>query len=179
MTAASTSDRLTAVLRAAQYLSNLSPEQDPWAELAQAMKSFFANDILLVVAPGPAGEPRIVRSLLSHPISDADILRGALDEIRAVLGTGFLGSVLLSDPPCSLAVLPLPRDRRTAEVAVVGRVGQEPFSKEELEILLALGSLFRNVVSRLETEMQLRDHRHSLEDLVSERRPSSQRPPAI
>jgi two-component system CheB/CheR fusion protein len=111
----------------------------------------------------------LVRSLLSREISLADILRQARDEMRSVLASGFLGSLVLSSPACSLAMLPLPRDRRTAGVAIVGRVSQEPFSKDELEILLALGGLFGNVVSRLETERELRDHRKSLEATVTQR----------
>ncbi len=169
MSAPSASERLAAVLRAAQYLSNLSPEQDPWKELAQAMSSFFGCDLVLVVAADEGGEPRLVRSLLSREIPVAEILCEASDEIRAVLSTGFLGSQVLSAPACSLAMLPLPRDRRTAGVAVVGRVNQDPFSKEELEILLAVGGLFGNVVARVGTERALRDHRRSLEDLVAQR----------
>ena len=163
------SERLTAVLRAAQYLSNLSPEQDAWSELAQALSSFFGCEFVLVVHVGEGGEPVLVRSLLSREISVADILRQARDEIRSVLATGFLGSLVLALPACSLAMLPLPRDRRTAGVAIVGRANQEPFSKDELEILLALGGLFGNVVSRLETERELRDHRKSLEATVTQR----------
>jgi two-component system CheB/CheR fusion protein len=163
------SERLTAVLRAAQYLSNLSPEQDAWAELAQALSSFFGCEFVLVVQVDEGGQPVLVRSLLSREISVADILRQARDEIRSVLATGFLGSLVLALPACSLAMLPLPRDRRTAGVAIVGRVNQEPFSKDELEILLALGGLFGNVVSRLETERELRDHRKSLEATVTQR----------
>jgi two-component system CheB/CheR fusion protein len=163
------SERLTAVLRAAQYLSNLSPEQDAWAEMAQALSSFFGCKFVLVVAAGEDGEPVVVRSLLTREISVADILHGARDEIRSVLATGFLGTLLLPGPACSLAMLPLPRDRRTAGVAVVGRVSQEPFAKDELEILLALSGLFVNVVSRLETERELRDHRKSLEATVTQR----------
>jgi two-component system CheB/CheR fusion protein len=163
------SERLTAVLRAAQYLSNLSPEQDAWAELAQALSSFFGCEFVLVVQANQGGEPVLVRSLLSREISVADILRQTRDEIRSVLATGFLGSLVLALPACSLAMLPLSRDRRTAGVAIVGRVNQEPFSKDELEILLALGGLFGNVVSRLETERELRDHRKSLEATVTRR----------
>jgi two-component system CheB/CheR fusion protein len=163
------SERLTAVLRAVQYLSNLSPEQDAWAELAQALSSFFGCEFVLVVQANQGGEPVLVRSLLSREISLADILRQARDEMRSVLASGFLGSLVLSAPACSLAMLPLPRDRRTAGVAIVGRVSQEPFSKDELEILLALGGLFGNVVSRLETERELRDHRKSLEATVTQR----------
>jgi two-component system CheB/CheR fusion protein len=163
------SERLTAVLRAVQYLSNLSPEQDAWAELAQALSSFFGCEFVLVVQANQGGEPVLVRSLLSREISLADILRQARDEMRSVLASGFLGSLVLSSPACSLAMLPLPRDRRTAGVAIVGRVSQEPFSKDELEILLALGGLFGNVVSRLETERELRDHRKSLEATVTQR----------
>jgi len=163
------SERLTAVLRAAQYLSNLSPEQDAWAELAQAISSFFGCEFVLVVQADEGGEPVVVRSLLSHEISVAEVLRQARDEIRSVLATGFLGSLVLSVPACALAMLPLPRDRRTTGVAVVGRLTRRDFSKEELEILLALGSLFGNVVARLETERELRDHRKSLEVTVDQR----------
>jgi two-component system CheB/CheR fusion protein len=163
------SERLTAVLRAAQYLSNLSPEQDAWAELAQAISSFFGCEFVLVVQADEGGEPVVVRSLLSHEIPVAEVLRQARDEIRSVLATGFLGSLVLSDPACALAMLPLPRDRRTTGVAVVGRLTQRDFSKEELEILLALGGLFGNVVARLETERELRDHRKSLEVTVDQR----------
>jgi PAS domain-containing protein len=131
--------------------------------------SFFGCEFVLVVAADERGEPVIVRSLLAREISVADILRGARDEIRSTFATGFLGALVLSAPACSLALLPMPRDRRTAGVMVVGRVNQEPFSKDELEILLALGGLFANVVSRVETERELRDHRKDLEELVTQR----------
>jgi two-component system CheB/CheR fusion protein len=163
------SERLTAVLRAAQYLSNLSPEQDAWAELAQALGSFFGCEFVLVVRADESGEPVLFRSILTRAISVADILGKSRDEIRSVLATGFLGSLVLPAPACSLAMLPLSQDRRTAGVAIIGRVNQEPFSKDELEILLALGGLFGNVVSRLETERELRDHRKGLEATVTQR----------
>ena len=163
------SERLTAVLRAAQYLSNLSPEQDAWAELAQAISSFFGCEFVLVVQADEGGEPVVVRSLLTREIPVAEVLRQARDEIRSVLATGFLGSLVLSVPACALAMLPLPRDRRTTGVAVIGRLTRRDFAKEELEILLALGSLFGNVVARLETERELREHRKSLEVTVDQR----------
>jgi PAS domain S-box-containing protein len=161
--------RLTAVLRAAQYLSNLSPEQDIWAELAHLMNSFFGCDFLLVVTADERGEPQLVRSLLAQTLPVAEIFDQAIDEIRAVLASGFLGSQILAAPACSIALLPLPGDRRTASVAIIGRACQQAFSKEELEILLALGGLFVNVVARVETENGLREHRHNLEELVAQR----------
>jgi len=126
------SERLTAVLRAAQYLSNLSPEQDAWAELAQALSSFFGCEFVLVVQANQGGEPVLVRSLLSREISVADILRQTRDEIRSVLATGFWArwSCPAGVPrPCS----PI-SGSGTAGVAIVGRVNQELFSKDELEI---------------------------------------------
>ena len=169
MNATIASERLTAVLRAAQYLSNLSPEQDTWAELAHLMSSFFGCDFLLVVTADERGEPQLVRSLLMQTLPVAEILDQASDEIRAVLASGFLGSQILAVPACSIALLPLPGDRRTASVAIIVRAGQQGFSKEELEILLALGGLFVNVVARVETEKGLREHRHDLEELVAQR----------
>jgi len=169
VSATDASQRLTTVLRAAQYLSNLSPEQDTWAELAHTMKNFFGCDFLLIVAADESGEPRLVRTLLAQSLPVAEIIVQAGEEIRAVLASGFLGSQILAEPACSLALLPLPGDRRTASVAIVGRAGQQPFAKEELEILLALGGLFVNVVARVETEKGLREHRHNLEELVAQR----------
>ena len=169
MSAPSAPEHPTAVLRAAQYLSNLSPEQDPWAELAHAMDGFFGYDLVLIVGADGGIEPQLVREPFSRGVPVGEVLRVAGDEVRAVFETGFLGSRVLAAPPCALAFLPLPRDRRVAAVAIVGRLGQEPFSKEELEVLLALGGLFGNVVARVETERELRDHRQSLEELVARR----------
>ena len=58
MTMPTSPERLAAVLHAAQYLSNLSPQQDPWAELAQALKDFFRCDLVLIVRAGQDGEPQ-------------------------------------------------------------------------------------------------------------------------
>jgi len=172
-------ERLTAVLHAAQYLSNLSPDQDPWGELEKALSTFFAFDLVLVVGTDVVGTDEGELKLLHRPFSRGlpvdEVLRLTQDEVRAVLATGFLGSQTLHTPACSVALLPLPRDRRVAAVAIVGRSGVEPFSKEELEILLALGGLFANVVARVETERELRDHRQHLEQLVAERTDELQR----
>jgi|GEM_PF-2662445 signal transduction histidine kinase len=168
MTQPTSPERLAAVLHAAQYLSNLSPQQDPWAELAQALKTFFRCDLVLIVRAGQDGEPQLVHAF-TPGIPAAGILAQARDEARAVLDSGFLGAQTLAEPPCSLAFLPLLRDRRTAALAIVGRGGAEPYAKEDLEILLALGGLFGNVVARVETERELRDYQENLEGLVARR----------
>jgi signal transduction histidine kinase len=162
------SERLGAVLRAAQYLSNLTPQQDPWAELAHTLESFFRCDLALIVRPDGEDRPRLVQAF-TRGIPAEEILRLTQDEVRAVLETGFLGTQTLASPACSLVFLPLPRDRRTAAVAIVGQAVPEPFTKEDLEILLALGGLFANVVARIENERELRDHQQTLEGLVARR----------
>ncbi|HEY3353349.1 MAG TPA: ATP-binding protein [Polyangia bacterium] len=168
MSAPLPAERLTAVLRAAQYLSNLTADQDPWGALAEALSTFFGFDLVLIVGADD-GAPRLLHEAFARGVPVDEVLRVTIDEVRAVLASGFLGSQRLTSPACALAVLPLPRDRRTAAVAVVGRAGQESLSKEELEILLALGGLFGNVVARVETERELRDHRERLEELVAAR----------
>jgi two-component system CheB/CheR fusion protein len=162
------SERLTVMLRATQYLGNLTLRQDPWAELAETLERFFQCEMVLIVRPGQDGELRLVHAFTCG-IPPGEVLRLAGGEIRAVLETGFLGTQTLADPACSLAFLPLPRDRRITAVAIVGHGGSEPFSKEDLEILLTLGSLFGNVVARVETEAELRDQQQTLEKLVEQR----------
>ena len=168
MISSSASDQLTAVLHAAQYLSNLTFQQDPWAEWAQALQRFFGCDLVLIVEPDQAGTPQLVHDA-TCPVPTADLLEQIQDEVRAVLASGFLGSQQLTSPPCALALIPLPRDRRTAAVAIIGQTGAAPFPKEELEIFLALGGLFANVVARTETERELREYQRNLEGLVARR----------
>ena len=163
-----TSERLTVVLRAAQYLSNLSHQQDPWTELTEALKTFFKCDLVLIVRSGPDEGPRLMKAF-SSGINVDEVLAQTGDELRAVLESGFLGSQLLFAPPCSLAFLPLPRNRRTATVVIVGHAGEVAFTKEDLEILLALGGLFGNVVARVETERELLAYQQNLEGLVARR----------
>jgi signal transduction histidine kinase/CheY-like chemotaxis protein len=168
VTVLSASERLTAVLRAAQYLCNLSLLQDPWAELAQVLKGFFKCDLVLIVRPGEDGELLIVHAFTGSVL--APILLGLVrDEVRAVLESGFLGSQRLTDPELSLAFLPLPRDRRIGAVAIIGQAGPASLGKEDLEILLALGGLFGNVVARTETERELREYQQNLEGLIQRR----------
>jgi signal transduction histidine kinase len=162
------SERLTVVLRATQYLGNLTLRQDPWAELAETLERFFPCELVLIVRPGQDGTLRLVHEF-TRGIPAGEVLRLAAGEVRAVLETGFMGTQTLADPACSLAFLPLPRDRRITAVAIVGHGGCEPFSKEDLEILLTLGSLFGNVVARVETEAELRDQQQTLEKLVAQR----------
>ena len=168
MSIASSPERLTAVLRAAQYLSNLTLLQDPWTEWAQAMKDFFSCDLMLVVRPTD-GEAFLVVHTSTGDLPAEVLLAAAGGEVRAVLETGFLGSLTLLDPPCALAVLPLARDRRTDAVAIIGRTGPASLSRDDLEILLALGSLFGNVLARTETERELRAYQQNLEQLIADR----------
>jgi len=154
--------RLLTVLRAAQYLSNLPLQENPWVALAQTLQGVFRCDLVMIVRAGDGGEPDLVHSYPDDlPVAHLfDLARG---EARAVLETGFLGELQLEAPPCSLAFLPLPRGRFTARVAIAGRLGGVPFSREDLEILLALGGLFGNVVARMDTEHELRDNQARLE----------------
>ena len=162
------SNRLAAFLRAAQYLSNLTLQQDPWAEWGQALNSFFKCDPVLIVKADPGGAPELVHGF-SGGLPVAELLALTQGEVRAVLESGFLGAQTLAAPSCALAFLPLARDRRTAAVAIVGRAGTEPFTREDLEILLALGSLLANVIARLETERELRNIQQHLEHLIGTR----------
>lgn len=162
------SEQLTVVLHAAQYLSNLSPNQDPWAELAEVLTSFFRCDLVLIVKPDLAGDPQLMHEF-TRGVPAGEILRQTLDEVRMVFETGFLGTQMIADPACALAILPLPRDRRPPAVAIAGQVGAGQFSKEDLEILLAFAGLFGNVLARVETERELRAYQQNLEMLIAER----------
>ncbi len=174
-------------IKLAQYLAGLTTHQDAWAEVGNALLSFFGADLVAF------GERRADGEITAHhwtfsdqafgealssavePHRRADAAQSEVgSEIRKTidetLTSGFLTSRLVVTPdPLSIAFLPLVQENQTAAVMLVGHRTSAPFPRELLDVYLAVAGLVGTTIARLSSERALRRHRRELEALVEER----------
>jgi len=142
-----------AVIKTAQYLAGLTSEREIWSELEKVVTLFFGADIVAFAGRRPDG------GILLHACHPADagfcarLVEAAAKTIVQVLDSGFLASETLALPqPCALAFLPLSEGRRTANVMLVGRCSGAPWSRESLNVYLAVAGLFDTTLARIASE---------------------------
>lgn len=176
-----------AISRTLQYLADLNPHQDLWAEAGKALLNFFNTD--LVAFGERHAEGNIVlrhwyhsnqdlRESLSGLMEvregdDTDIEQVNLEIKEAIAETleyGFPVTRVFSEPvTLSLVCLPMTDGHRIASVMLVGHHGSEPLPKERLEIYLTFAGLVGTTATRLSLEKELSKQRRQHEQVVKER----------
>lgn len=158
------------VLKLAQYLTGLTIHQDVRIEIGKALVTFFSSDMVAfgercdgdIVCHHWTFSDRVASRTWSEPVTK--------DAIIEVLESGFLSTRLFSTPePLSVLFLPITQENLVTAVMLVGYQMSEPFSKELLEVYLAVSGLVGTTTSRLVAERELREHRKHLEELVKKR----------
>lgn len=162
---------LAAFIKAAQYLASLTAQQDVWSETGKVLVNFFGADV------GAFGERRADGKIIAHhwtfsdrvPIQ-SDFGSETKEAIAEVLESGFLAWRLIFTPdPFSLAFLPITQENQVTAVMLAGYRMSEPFPKELFNVYLAVAGLVGTTAARLASEIELREHRQHLEELVEER----------
>ncbi|PDW00490.1 GGDEF domain-containing protein [Candidatus Chloroploca asiatica] len=178
---------LNAALRTVQYLASLTVQQDIWSEVGKVFVNFWGADVVAFGRPQDDGSityhhwmhadhevgadltPLITN--VSRPVAHEPSIGAEVHEaIQEVFESGFFASRIIATPePLSLAFLPVNQENQLTAVLLVGYRIAEPFPRELLNTYLAMTVLLGTTATRLASEIEIRQHREHLENLVRER----------
>lgn len=178
----------SSLIRFAQYLSNLTAEQDVRDEACKAVIRMLHTDAAafagkedgekLKVYPfcfSEEGEwsttwKEVFAAAGSRKRDGNEPVRIVTEGIEETLESGFLSIKSFTFPNIlSIAFLPVSEGNRTDAVLLIGHKTSEPFPKEVLDIYLAVAGLVGTTTRRINSEKELQEHRNNLEKLVKER----------
>lgn len=175
------------LIKFAQYISGLAPNQDALEEAGKALVSFMNVNALVFAKPDDNN-----RILFSYPAyqnksaenkcaklftpSGKDLSKpnknnqGFEQLIKETYESGFFNTTHLDLPdPVCFGFFPVAEENKIRYVLVIANLKSDSFSKEELDEFLAIAALIGNISGRLRNEKELREHRWRLEKLVAER----------
>jgi PAS domain S-box-containing protein len=164
-------DHLDAALRTAQYLAALTSHQDIWAETGTVLVQFFGAEACAIAEADPAAGIRTHHWTLAEPgLVPTGLEAAAADAATEVVESGFLALRTVAAPePWTLVGLPIPMEDKVARVMLVGHRGLEPFTRDLLNLYLAVVGLVGTSAARLAAERELHGQRQNLELQVQER----------
>jgi len=164
-------DYLNAFIKTAQYLAGLTIQQDIWSESGKVLVNFFGADVCAFGKRRTDGEIEIHHRKFSNHLSEQTDFESEINEaIAEVLDSGFLTSRLVFSPePLSVAFLPITQQNQITDVILVGHGMADPIPKELLNVYLAVCRLISTTAERLASEIELRNHRDHLDELVKDR----------
>ena len=158
-----------------------------WTEAGKALRSFFGahlvafwarrSDGIISVRHWDVSRQGVGKDLPSLVnvlgFSESDRKKSESEIVEAAVETmdsGFLTTRTISAAdPLAGAFLPVLRENQVTEVMLVGQKTTKPFSKDLLDVYLAVAGLVGTTASRLASERELTQHRRHLEALVEER----------
>ncbi len=175
------------LVRFAQYVTGLTSQQDVWHEAGKMLVQFFSVDVVgfgrsengVIMAHSWGFADSAAGQAWRQRLTDRTRVNGApppsfpaevLEAFSETWESGFLALRQLSDP-CSLALafLPVRMKKRENAVMLIGYAGAEPFSKDLLDVHLAVAGLIGTTAERLASEDELQQYRRELEQRVQER----------
>jgi len=164
-------DYLDAFVKTAQYLAGLTTQQDMWGETGKVLVNFFGADLCVFGERRANGEIAGHHWTFSDQASNQRNLEPETKEaIAEVLESSFLISQLVFTPdPLSAAFLPIAQKNQVTDVMLVGHRMSGPIPKELLNLYLAIARLIGTTAEGLASEIELREHRDHLDELVKNR----------
>ncbi|MGP8282244.1 MAG: PAS domain S-box protein [Desulfomonilaceae bacterium] len=160
-----------AFIKAAQYISRLTAQQDVYEHLAGVMVNFFKSDWVAFAHQAPTGEIAMRHCTVSDQVFQNSVCTAkSRGIISSVLGSGFLDMQVLEIPdPYVTVFLPIHEGGQTENVMLIGYKTEAALPKDLLNLFLAVAGLAETAIERLASEEELKSHRHHLEELVRER----------
>ena len=176
------------LIRFAQYLSNLTAEQDVRDEACRAVIRLLNADAAAFAGTEDGEKLKVYPFCFSEEgewsctwkdvFTDAggrgregnEPARIVTEAVEETLESGFLSIKSFTFPDTlSIAFLPVSEGNRTDAVLLIGHKTSELFPKEVLDIYLAVAGLVGTTARRINSEKELQEHRSNLEKLVKER----------
>ena len=166
-------DYFEAFIKAAQYLAGLTRQQDMGKEIGKVLVHFFGADVGAFEETGPdRGGADGSHWTFVREVSNRSALKAeTAPAVAEVLESGFLSERIISTPDLSLSVVcfPVTRENKVIAVMIAGHGTAGPFSKELLNVYMAVAGLVGTTVTRLALEREMGRHRRQLEQQVKER----------
>ena len=162
---------LDAFMKTAQYLASLPTHDDIWRHVKEVMVKFYGADLAGFAKRRSDGEMEYHHLTVPAEVSQQFLETADVREvITEVLETGFLGWRIIDlGEPYTVVFLPITLGNETAAVMLVGHATTGPVSNELLNVYLAVSGLAGSTITKLTSEVELKKHRHRLEELVAER----------
>ncbi|MBP1468389.1 diguanylate cyclase [Candidatus Chloroploca sp. M-50] len=178
---------LNAALRTVQYLASLTVQQDIWSEVGKVFVNFWGADVVTFGRAQDDGSityhhwtyadhdvgtnlTSLITNLSRTVAHEQSIGAEVQEAVQEVFESGFFASRIVATPESlSLAFLPVNQENQITAVLLVGYRIAEPFPRELLNIYLAMTVLLGTTATRLASEIEIRQHREHLENLVKER----------
>lgn len=175
-----TQEYFHAFIRTAQYIPNLTSQQDILSETGKVLVNFYGADLIGFFEQGKDGGIEGHHWILPGWVSGATIQTTEIEEIvTCVFETGFLSAQQIEITESFATVfLPIVWENQTAAVMLVGHRTTESIPKELLDIYLAVAGLvsnaitgadeeFKNIAARKHAEEALKGAQAQLAFLVS------------
>lgn len=179
--------RISTVLQFTQYLSGLTSSQNTWAEAIRALKKFFEpefagyvvkqnddtytfSDVLFSdISQKKIFDPIMKNALMKQ--NDDNLRQSKLFEaVDGTFKTGFLTTLCLQDTHgVTIAFFPIIHESNAIRILMLGKSSEAKFTKESLNLYLAITGFIGNVFSQLQSERELKQHRYHLEEQVEKR----------
>ena len=162
---------LDAFMKTAQYLASLPTHDDIWRHIGEVMVKFYGADLVGFARRCSDSELELHHLKLPAEISPELLKTKDIQEaIREVLETGFLTwRIISAGEPHTVIFLPVCLGNETTAVMLVGHATTGQISNELLNVYLAVSGLAGSTLTRLASEIELKEHRTRLEELVAER----------
>jgi len=159
---------LSAFTKAAQYLTGLTSNQNPRAEVEKVMSTFFKVDLILFIKHGIDGELSIT---FCSPEQEATAEGLLTDEVKEamldVLDSSFFATLQIPEPdPWLLVLLPIVQAKQTDELVLAGHRTTEQPPREMLEAYLGISGLAGTTLSQIASWNALQKARDALEEKV-------------
>jgi PAS domain S-box-containing protein len=159
-----------AFIKSAQYIVRLQTRQDIWDHLGKLIVTYFPVSWTAFVQRDAKTGISIHHCTTADEIITQTILA---EEVRTVisdvLDSGFLASHIISTPKPSMTVFLPIEEQGQQTIILIGHKSCDPISKELLNIYLAIAGIAASTAERLKNEVELKNHRAHLEELVKER----------
>ena len=180
-------DQNYSVIRFAQYLSGLNVQQNLWRETAKALINFFGADVVAFGERSVNGRLRVdhwtfasldveetlaecLEAFRKHTFEKSAMAREIGKAMGETLESGFFASRYFSAPEeVAMAFLPVVVKNQIHSVMLTGHRKVKSFPNKILDAYLAVAGLVGTTRARLASELDLRNHRDHLEELVKER----------
>ncbi len=158
-------------IKAVQYLTGLTTQQDMGREIGKVLVHFFGADVGAFKERGSNGDADESHWTFAQEISNRDVLKAETGEaIAEVLESGFLSERIISTPDLvSVACFPVTQENKVTAVMITGHGIAGPLPKELLDVYMAVAGLVGTTVTRLALKRKMQEHRRQLELQVRER----------
>ncbi len=161
---------IKAFITTAQYLANLTSNQNVKSEIIKIIRNEFKADIVCFVGRNIDGKLYPLENQEENSSGINIVSENILAKISDVIDSEFLNTFQITHPePYSMVIFPLKVGNKVNDVIVIGHKSSSEISNAMLGIYLGVSSLAGTMINRLALHSKLEDAYQTLEHKVEER----------